>query len=95
MGALREEGIFPPTVWPTTIEAIIKAVGEFDVPEYDDCDKCEFCVDVKAHFTNIVPIVKEMQAERLWGLCLDCFKSSTGTNAGECRYEHSKPKAKA
>jgi hypothetical protein len=32
-----------------------------------------------------------MHMDRLWGLCLDCFKAG-GVNPAECRYEHQKAK---
>lgn len=37
-------------------------------------------------------MVKQMHQERLWGLCLDCYKNG-GLYEGECRYEHSKAKS--
>lgn len=36
-------------------------------------------------------MVKQMHQDRLWGLCLDCYKNG-GFFEGECRYEHSKAK---
>lgn len=36
-------------------------------------------------------MVREMQRERLWGLCLDCYKAG-GFCEGECRFEHGKGK---
>lgn len=92
LGALRDDKIWPATVWPPQIGLIIERVKSFRVPEYDDCDKCDFCEDVKGRFGPAVAMVKKMYAERLWGLCLDCFKAG-GFNAGECRYEHSKLRA--
>ncbi|KAK5128362.1 hypothetical protein LTR85_003030 [Meristemomyces frigidus] len=91
LGALRDAHIWPSTVWPASLGAIIEAIRDFRVPDYDDCDKCDFCEDVKARFGQMFAVVKQMQAERLWGLCVDCFKAGR-VNAGECRYEHSKPK---
>ena len=59
-------------------------------PEYDDCDKCEFCEGIRINFTEQLDGTKALQAERLWGLCLDCYKAG-GVNVGECRFEHAKP----
>ncbi|KAK4956292.1 hypothetical protein LTR10_005814 [Elasticomyces elasticus] len=73
--------------------ALVSTIQAFRIPEYDDCDKCEFCEDVKTAFGTAVDLVKKMHKERLWGLCLDCFKAG-GINAGECRYEHSKARIK-
>ncbi|KAK4541188.1 hypothetical protein LTR36_008262 [Oleoguttula mirabilis] len=92
LGALRDEHIWPALVWPATLGAIIEAIKDFRLPEYDDCDRCDSCEDVKMDFERAVLVVKMMQAVRLWGLCLDCFKAG-GLNAGECRYEHSKLEA--
>lgn len=92
LGSLREAHIWPASVRPATLGAIIEAIKEFRVPEYDDCDKCDFCEDVKGRFNRILAVLKLMHADRLWGLCLDCFQAG-GFNAGECRYEHMKPKA--
>lgn len=90
LGALRDNGIWPSTVWPDTLGQVIDKVKGFGVPRYDDCDKCEFCDDVKAKFGMAINLVKGLHRERLWGLCLDCFKAG-GVLVGECRYEHSKP----
>lgn len=91
LGALRDAHIWPATVWLPTLGEILDAIKEFRVPEYDDCDKCDFCEDTKPKFSLAVLMVKQMHEERLWGLCIDCFKAG-GLNAGECRIEHSKPK---
>lgn len=90
LGALRDEKIWPATVWPSSIGALVDIVREFSTPEYDDCDKCAYCAGVKDLFEAAVARIKKQQAERLWGLCLDCFKAG-GLNAGRCRYEHVKP----
>jgi len=92
LGALRDEKIWPAMVWPASLGGIIETIRLFRVPEYDDCDKCDFCEGVKGKFGLLVTLVKKMHAERVWGLCLDCFKAG-GVNAGECRYEHAKVKA--
>jgi len=78
---------------PTTLGALISQFQAFRTPSYDDCDKCDFCEHVKTRFSLAVDVVKKMHKDRLWGLCLDCFKAG-GVKEGECRYEHSKPKAK-
>ncbi|KAK5734973.1 hypothetical protein LTR17_008462 [Elasticomyces elasticus] len=93
LGTLRDESIWPPLAWPTTLGALVSTIQGFRIPEYDDCDKCDFCEDVKTAFGTAVDLVKKMHKERLWGLCLDCFRAG-GINAGECRYEHSKPRIK-
>ncbi|KAK0249588.1 hypothetical protein LTR02_001922 [Friedmanniomyces endolithicus] len=93
LGALRDDLIWPPLVWPTTLGALISQLQAFRTPAYDDCDKCDFCEDVKTRFGLAVDVVKKMHKDRLWGLCLDCFKAG-GVKEGECRYEHSKPKGK-
>ncbi|TKA61291.1 hypothetical protein B0A55_10400 [Friedmanniomyces simplex] len=91
LGALRDELIWPPLAWPTTLGALVSQLQAFRTPDYDDCDKCDFCEDVKSRFGLAVDIVKKMHKDRLWGLCLDCFKAG-GVKDGECRYEHSKLK---
>ncbi|RMY15784.1 hypothetical protein D0867_06717 [Hortaea werneckii] len=93
LGGLRDEKIWPATVWPPTLGEIVEAIKTFNIPEYDDCDKCEFCEGVKAKFSLAVTMLKSMHASRMWGLCLDCFRAETGTNKGECRYEHAKARS--
>nr|POF03866.1 hypothetical protein CFP56_21622 [Quercus suber] len=83
LGALRDSNIWPPTVWPSSLEQVVQNVKAFEIPEYDDCDKCEFCEDVKAKFAIAVGMVKQMHNTRLWGLCLDCFKAG-GAFSGGC-----------
>ena len=58
-------------------------------PHYDNADKCEFCEDIKVQFTEKLEETRQMMTERLWGLCLDCFKAG-GVHLAECRYEHKK-----
>ncbi|KAK1812136.1 hypothetical protein LTR12_013469 [Friedmanniomyces endolithicus] len=84
LGALRDELIWPPLVWPTTLGALISHLQAFRTPSYDDSDKCDFCEDVKTRFGLAVNVVKKMHKDRLWGLCLDCFKAG-GVKEGECR----------
>ncbi|KAK4553615.1 hypothetical protein LTR86_009411 [Recurvomyces mirabilis] len=89
LGALRDERIWPLTVWQGNLATTLTRLRQFRVPEYDDCDKCEFCENIKERFTNVLELVKHMHKERLWGLCLDCFMAG-GVNPGECRVEHPK-----
>ncbi|KAK5118086.1 hypothetical protein LTR62_004132 [Meristemomyces frigidus] len=89
LGALRDERIWPLTVWQGSLADTLKRIMDFRVPEYDDADKCEFCEDVKMRFTAAMCMVKQMHRERLWGVCLDCFKAG-GANTGECCVEHPK-----
>ncbi|KAK3673048.1 hypothetical protein LTR78_007159 [Recurvomyces mirabilis] len=89
LGALRDERIWPLTVWQGNLATTLTRLRQFRVPEYDDCDKCEFCENIRERFTNVLELVKHMHKERLWGLCLDCFMAG-GVNPGECRVEHPK-----
>ena len=98
LGALRDAQILPSTQWArprlpdyngATIGGIVANLDDFREPEYDDCDKCEFCEGTKIKFAKQLDITKAALKDRLWGLCLDCFKTG-GVNAGECRYEHVK-----
>ena len=98
LGALRDAEIWPSTVWDatnrksgivTSIGGIVEKLYLFREPEYDDVDKCEFCENVKIKFTEALDQLKDSQKDRLWGLCLDCYKTG-GHNSGECRYEHAK-----
>lgn len=70
-----------------TLASVVGKLQSFRIPDYDDVDRCDFCDDTKGRFTVAVELVKEMQKERLWGLCLDCFRGS-GAFTGECRYGH-------
>lgn len=99
LGALREAKIYPSTTWrreddgdvesSNSIGDMVEKIKLFREPEYDDADACEFCEDVKRSFTNKLKVLKREQADRLWGMCLDCYKAG-GANVGECRYEHAK-----
>lgn len=90
LGALRDAGLWPPSAWDgRALEQLSEAVAEFRVPEYDDSDKCEFCIPLVETFELKLKLVRKIQRERLWGLCLDCFLKG-GVNAGECRYSHVK-----
>jgi hypothetical protein len=90
LGALRDAGLWPTISWGgKTIEELIQAVREIRIPDYDDCDKCDCCLPLTEVFADKLALVKKLQDERLWGLCLDCFKAG-GLNQGECRQKHGK-----
>ena len=90
LGALRDAKIWPATAWGIlNAEGIVSAIKNFREPEYDDCDKCEFCLPLVADFAEKLGMVRKLEEERLWGLCLDCFKAG-GANVNECRYAHVK-----
>jgi len=91
LGALRDAGLWPPTAWGATrtAEQLIEGFDRFREPEYDDCDKCEFCLPLVEVFDQKLMLVKKLHKERLWGLCLDCFNAG-GVNRGECRFAHVK-----
>jgi len=91
LGALRDAGLWPPTAWGATrtAEQLIEGFDRFREPEYDDCDKCEFCLPLVEAFDQKLMLVKKLHKERLWGLCLDCFTAG-GVNRGECRFAHVK-----
>jgi hypothetical protein len=90
LGALRDVGIWPTLAWGAkTIGELIQATTALSTPDYDDCDRCDFCQPLTDTFAEKLALVKKLQAERLWGLCLDCFRAG-GINLGECRYPHVK-----
>lgn len=105
LGALREAHVWPSDVWfqagednikmsageasRVSMGEIVNRFAEFCLPEYDDADRCEFCDGIKTEFAAAVKSRKQAQKERLWGLCLDCFKAG-GSHEGECRFEHPK-----
>lgn len=91
LGALRDAGLWPPTAWGATrtAEQLIQGFDKFREPEYDDCDKCDFCLPLVEVFDQKLMLVEKMHTERLWGLCLDCFTAG-GVNKGECRFAHVK-----
>ena len=109
LGALRDAHIWPSNVWfregegsasmgaeeanKVSIGDIIDRLAGFTLPEYDDADRCKFCDGIKTEFAAAVKSAKQAQKERLWGLCLDCYKAG-GSNEGECRFEHPNPQAK-
>jgi hypothetical protein len=92
LGALRDAGLWPPTAWGLrTLGQLITAVERFREPDYDDCDKCEFCLPLVESFEQKLTLVKRLHAERLWGICLDCFSAVAGVDKAECRFAHVKP----
>ena len=91
LGALRDAGLWPPSSWGNrTAEQLIGAVERFREPEYDDCDKCEFCLPLVENFGGKLAVVRRLHRERLWGICLDCFLAAAGAERGECRFPHVK-----
>lgn len=90
--------MWPSTCWPrrsptngdATVQSLVESIKQFQMPQYDDTDRCEGCIPVKDAFRQQLDVVLRLLEKRLWGLCLDCYKSATGVNAGECRYEHPK-----
>ena len=79
------------TMYTVSIGTIVDRLAAFREPDYNDVDQCEFCDQVKVEFVGKLRRTQQAQKERLWGLCLDCFKAG-GVNDGECRFEHSKRK---
>lgn len=97
LSALRDANLWPAMKWPrngNTIGATVDAIEKFRIPEYDASDECEWCLHVTDKFVGAVELVRKMHKDRLWGLCLDCYKAG-GVKEGECRYEHFKPGAVA
>ena len=91
LGALRDAGLWPPSAWGArTLERLIAAVERFREPEYDDCDKCEFCLPLVESFEGKLALVRKLHRERLWGICLDCFSAAAGADKNECRFAHVK-----
>lgn len=89
--ALRDAKIWPAPTWPDkNLKTTIDAIANFRIPEYDSSESCHFCIHIEDEFVAGVDDLKAAQRERLWGLCLDCYKFG-GVNPGDCRYEHSKP----
>lgn len=95
LGALRDAKIWPATAWgANNAEGIVQAIKNFREPDYEDCDKCEFCLPLVSDFAEKLKLVRKLEDERLWGLCLDCFKAG-GANVNECRYAHVKALVRA
>ena len=96
LGALRDAQIWPSTEWvgaETTggrIGDVVDALVHFREPEYDDCDKCVCCNEIKTEFIDAVERLRQVHKERLWGLCLDCYKAGGINDDEECRFEHAK-----
>lgn len=90
VAALRDQMVWPSTLWPETVGEVVKSVQLFQVPEYDDSDGCEFCEGINKVFKGNLALVQRVHKTRLWGLCLDCFKHRA-IFPGQCRVEHAKP----
>jgi hypothetical protein len=78
-----------------TIQAMAKLFAEYQVPESDQSGKCCWCSPVEDRFSRMVHLVKGIQADRMWGLCLDCYRAKTEGEGDAprnlpCRYEHYK-----
>lgn len=90
LGALRDANIWPATKWPTTnLLAITSAIEKFRIPEYDASQNCNFCYHVEDEFAEALNELKEEHKDRLWGLCMECFKAGA-LKPGECTYQHDK-----
>lgn len=90
LGALRDAKLWPPTAFGAkTADQVVEMIEEFRVPDYDDCDKCDFCIPLVKMFATSLNVVRKTHREMLWGLCLDCFNAG-GMNPGECRFPHGK-----
>lgn len=91
LSCLRDADLWPSTSrWPNKLSEILSSIENFRIPEYDASDTCFWCIKVDDKFATALKIVKAMHKERMWGLCLDCYKSPGGINVGECRVEHFK-----
>lgn len=87
--ALRDGRILPATLWGDSAASVIDAFRNLQVPEYDDCDRCEGCIPLVDVFADRLSSLRKAHKERLWGLCLDCFNAG-GINHGKCRVDHGK-----
>lgn len=96
LAALRDANLWPATRWQTSthvisgpVGTVVHAMENFRVPDYDATDACYWCVHVEDRFARSLNLIRAMHKDRLWGLCLDCYKAG-GTFQGECRYDHYK-----
>ncbi|OQN95417.1 hypothetical protein B0A48_18432 [Cryoendolithus antarcticus] len=90
LAAMRDAKLWPPSAWAKDeIGDVVQRIRDSRVPDYDDCDKCDFCLPLTEAFDAKLKLVKKLQKDRLWGLCLDCFKAG-GLFQGTCRVEHVK-----
>ncbi|CZT16097.1 uncharacterized protein RCC_01938 [Ramularia collo-cygni] len=91
LAALRDAKLWPESLWPrTNLAAITDLVAKLRIPEYDASDACHFCAHVDEEFANAMDDVRLDHKDRLWGLCLECYKAG-GIRAEECTYQHEKP----
>ena len=98
LSALRDANLWPATRWPTSsplisgqVGTVVEGLANFRVPDYDSSEACYWCVHVEDKFATSLNLVRAMHKDRLWGLCLDCYKvPGGGTFQGECRFEHFK-----
>ncbi|KAM3421047.1 hypothetical protein BST61_g1465 [Cercospora zeina] len=103
LSSLRDANLWPATRWPHLINPTdpqapksqtgnaVLALEKFRVPDVDAADACYWCSHVEDRFATALGLVRMMHKDRMWGLCLDCYKAAGGMNtAGECRVEHYK-----
>jgi hypothetical protein len=101
LSALRDANLWPATRWPSSsllisgqVGTVVEGLANFRVPDYDSSEACYWCAHVEDKFATSLNLVRAMHKDRLWGLCLDCYKTQlSGGGAsfqGECRFEHFK-----
>ena len=104
LSALRDANLWPGTRWPLLMNStdptpsarsqtgsVVAAVERFRVPDADTRDSCFWCMHVEDKFATALGLVRMMHKDRMWGLCLDCYRSEGGVNdTGNCRVEHYK-----
>ncbi|GIZ45916.1 hypothetical protein CKM354_000906200 [Cercospora kikuchii] len=104
LSALRDANLWPGTRWPLLMNStdptpsarsqtgsVVAAVERFRVPDADTRDSCFWCMHVEDKFATALGLVRMMHKDRMWGLCLDCYRAEGGVNdTGDCRVEHYK-----
>ncbi|EGP89751.1 uncharacterized protein MYCGRDRAFT_90453 [Zymoseptoria tritici IPO323] len=86
---LRDDNLWPSTRWSNILRTTVDAIAVHIPPDLNRIDECYFCIDVEEKFAAALQLVRAMHKDRLWGLCLDCYKHN-GLYIGECRYDHFK-----
>ncbi|KAF2208043.1 hypothetical protein CERZMDRAFT_49995 [Cercospora zeae-maydis SCOH1-5] len=105
LSSLRDANLWPATRWPLLLNNptdprspqksqtgnLVAALERFRVPDVDASDACFWCTRVEDRFATTLGLLRMMHKDRMWGLCLDCYKTGGAVNAaGECRVEHFK-----
>lgn len=92
LAALRDAKLWPTNQFPwPNLAGATEAIDKLRIPDYDISAACHFCANVVSEFADALGLVKEEHKDRVWGLCLECYKNGKVRGEDEeCVVEHEK-----